>query len=242
LRLSNLGTHEGKTFDLIVSSTSDSYTPPVSRKGEKMQVYNGVYGFFGYLSLVSDSHVDLKFTIVESGTDTELVLPKFFFSFFDMDSGNSAPGYTQGGAEILSARGFKEAHLGPKTELAVTEGHVEKNKGEGWKTFGATVYGTYADNPSDPMNMTETQMNRAVTLEMQNTASFEATYTVLPNSTTLGRDIYFAGRSQLALLPCQDPSAGEAISFIADRQVTTRNETHPRPAPETVAQPPHPFD
>merc|ERR1719272_921091 len=254
LRLSNMGTHEGKTFDFLIASTSDAYTPPLPTSGDykdvKMQKYNGVYGFFGYLSLKSDTHMDLKFTVVESGTDTELVLPKFFFTFFDMDTGNSEPGYTQGGAEVLSARGFKEAHLGPNTELEITDGHRDSggantgSKGVGWKTFGATVFGDNFDNPSDPMNMTAQQMNRAVTFEMENTASFEATYTVLANSTTFGRDIYFAGRSQIALLPCQDPSSGEAISFIAERQAmrAMRHETHPRPDPETLPQPPHPFD
>merc|ERR1719326_2263714 len=46
IRVSNLGTNEGKTFDLLVRSVSDRYETPAG-----FAAYNGVYGYFAYLTM-----------------------------------------------------------------------------------------------------------------------------------------------------------------------------------------------
>jgi len=189
MRLSNLGNFNGEDFDLILKSTTSRY---VTKKTHAQ--YNGVYGFFGYLTMKIDSGADFKFTIVKAGTNTPMVLPKFFFTLFDLDSGN--PNDPTMGEEIVTAGGFDKYIVPPDTELDI------KEDGKGNTIFRSTVYGTGADNPSDPHNMTPQQRSRAVTFQYTDASEFEITYDLSPGSASPGRDVYFAGRSQLTELEC----------------------------------------
>jgi len=189
MRLSNLGNFNGEAFDLILKSTTSRY---VTKKTHAQ--YNGVYGFFGYLTMKIDSGADFKFTIVKAGTDTPMVLPKFFFTLFDLDSGN--PNDPTMGEEIVTAGGFDKYIVPPDTELDI------KDVGNGKTRFRSTVYGTGGDNPSDPHNMTPQQRSRAVTFQYTDASEFEITYDLSPGSASPGRDVYFAGRSQLTELEC----------------------------------------
>jgi len=66
---------------MLVISTSDKYeTIP------GWEVWNDIYSFMGYLSLKSNTAMDLKFQIVKSGTEEPFVLPLFYFTFFDLDT------------------------------------------------------------------------------------------------------------------------------------------------------------
>lgn len=198
LRLLNVGTVEGKVFDLLISSTSDKYTTP-----EGYAQYNGVYGYFGYLTMSTGSEFNIKFRFVEANTTTPITLPKFYFTFFDLDTGD-VTNNKSGAAEEATATGYEKYFVGPDTELS-----VQKND-QGVDSFRATKYGTGADNPKDPLALTKQQQNRAVTFQFLEKSEFEATYVVSPGA-SVGRDIYFAGKSQLALNPCfgEDPFAPE---------------------------------
>jgi hypothetical protein len=207
MRLNNMGKipalpfttsdmHAGKDrrFDLLVSSTSAKYTTP-----DGYAPYNGVYGYFGYLTMSPGSEFKIKFQFVEPNTTTPITLPKFYFTFFDLDTGD-VYNNNSGAAEEVSISGYEKYFVGPDTELA-----IRKND-KGGHYFKATRYGTGADNPKDPLKLTQQQQNRAVTFQFMEKSEFEASY-VVGKGESLGRDIYFAGKSQLALNPCfgEDP-------------------------------------
>lgn len=189
MRVAKLGKHDGKEFDLIVESIG-VYKPPEGTAG-----WNNVYNYFGYISVTAPSSPQFKFRLVETGTYIPMPLPKFYFTFFDLDTGN--PNVTGAGREMVTVRGHSAYWAGPNTELNITE------LGNGSTSFEATVFGTRADNPKDPMQMTELAQNRAITLEFTNTAEFYASYDVSPGAMTIGRDVFFAGKSQLATIPCE---------------------------------------
>jgi len=193
----HLGTTEGGIkFDMIISNTTALYASAYSK-------FNNVWSPFGYLTMAIDSQMDMKFSIVETGTKIPLVLSKFYFSFFDLDAGDD----TMGAAESVSIGGFESYLVPADSELAIG------TNGRGQTTFAATVVGSSADNPDDPMNLNVQQENRAVTLKFVNTAEFEATYMVAaaPNSNPSGRDVFFSGKSKLATNPCATPTPTPVI-------------------------------
>lgn len=194
-RISGLGTHDGQNFDMLITSPDYTTIPGWAQ-------YNDVYDYFGIIYMQKESKISLTFTIVKAGTNEPFPLPKFYFSFFDVDAGAepSAPTVTPDGKhqqEKVTVGGFDRYILSKNTELAVTDE-------DGRKGFAATVHGTRADNPKDPMILTWLQKNRAVTFVFKNTATFPATYEVLPGGPYPGRDIYFAGKSELGTDECED--------------------------------------
>jgi len=180
-------TEEGIAFDLIISNTSALYATAFNS-------FNNVWPPFGYLTMNIDSQMDMKFSFVKTRTMIPLVLPKFYFSFFDLDAAD----VTMGAAESVSIGGFESYLVPADSELAVS------TNSRGQTTFAATKVGSSADNPTDPMKLAVHQENRAVTLKFVNTAEFEASYLVAaaPNSAVRGRDVFFAGKSKLATNPC----------------------------------------
>jgi hypothetical protein len=210
-----------RQFDMLIRSINDNYTTPVinnSVPGQQLPCtdrdseqcinyakYNGVYGYFGYVTMSTGSRFDLEFTIVKSGTEEPMPLDKFYFTFFDLDTGDP-DGDQSGSAEICSATGYEKYMLGPNSELK-----VEKDS-KGVTTFRATTYGTGADNPTDPLLLTEQQQNRAVTFMYLKTAKFVVSYEV-GEGRSIGRDVYFAGKSQLATNPCFNDGGTEAPGF-----------------------------
>jgi len=217
MRISNLGEHEGKQFDMIVNSLTPSYVAP-----DDFYQWNNVYGYFGYLIVGMNSHIDARFTIVETGTNTPMVLPKWYFTFFDLDkSVNAAQDDppTQGN-EKVAVKGFSQYFAADSTgtsELKVTADDPEP----GFTSFESSVFGDTSDNPKNPMNMNDQQKGRAVTFEFLNTATFDATYTVSPcvgPTCTIAREVYFAGKSQLATDPCGMPPS--TVSRVVDEPPT----------------------
>jgi hypothetical protein len=220
-----MGTHLGKSFDLVISTTSDRYQPPAG-----YQQYNGVYDYFGYIAMRLESAMDVKFSIVETGTNDLMVLPKFFFSFFDLDTGVET-GDQSGAAERVKIKGFEQYFVGNETEL-----HIGKDEATGQTTFTATRYGESHDNPDNPYNMTQLQQNRALSFMFVNTAEFEVTYELNPGGTSLGREVYFAGASQLARQLCSPVPSAPAAPGVQEskRGVDPLNpagrDTNPPPA------------
>lgn len=196
MRIGQLGEHNGKSFDLLIT-TAGRYT-------SNWAGWNNVYGLFGYITMNNNTAMDLKFTIVETNTTTEFPLPKWYFTFFDLDTANDQ-GDQQGGKEVLHVGGADQHLLGPNTELEISQNE------KGQTRFAATTFGTSQDNPTNPMTMTTQQQNRAVTFMFKDKASFEMTYESSPGGLSRGREVYFAGKSQLALLPCPGSVAAQKL-------------------------------
>merc|ERR1719272_682096 len=181
-----------------ISSTSDRYS-------SEWAAYNSVYGSFGYVTMNSDkngSQMDLKFKIVETGTNKSMKLPFFFFTFFDIDQSAPISGYEEGGAEEVAVSGYKEYYVTTNTEL-----EVGKNS-KGQTSFRATKEGDSTDNPTNPMRLTEHQQSKAVTFKFVDTSEFEVTCAVSPHARSRGREVYFAGKSNLATNPCDEAMSG----------------------------------
>jgi hypothetical protein len=203
MRFSGLGKENGKAFDMLVISTSDRYETV-----EGYESYNNVYGWFGMITMVDgangvDAGMDLKFQIVEAGTETPMVLSKFFTTFFDIDTGDngfdtdygSSFGDASGSRELLTASGFDNYILGPDSELKITQGN------DGRTNFEAMVYGNGDDNPLDPFKLNVQQQNRAVTLQFSNTDHFDIKFDVKEGPAE-GREMFFSGLSTLATIAC----------------------------------------
>lgn len=222
IRLAKLGEHNGQEFDLYISSVSTRYESPWAS-------WNGLDGLFGYITMGNTTAMDLRFSIIKTGAipngagafdENDLFpLTKFYFTFFDLDTSDPpwAPPWQDPmedqseGAEKLSISGFKQYLLGPDSELAVT------TNADGQTCFEATVFGETSDNPINPLKMNTQQKNRAVTLLFENTAEFELTYETTPGGNARGREVFFAGKSQLATDPCGGPEGRQPARSVKDQ-------------------------
>merc|ERR1719213_1055888 len=115
-----LGNVEGKMFDMLISSTSDRYETP-----DGYAQYNGVYGFFGYLTMKTGSTFDIKFQFVEANTTTPIVLPKFYFTFFDIDTADKT-NTNRAGGETASCSGYEQYFVGPNATDQLEIGKDDK--------------------------------------------------------------------------------------------------------------------
>jgi len=247
LRFGKVGTSGGKDFDLLVSSPTNKYTAPIFG-GSSYAKWNGLYEGVGVIYMTNPGLMDLKFQFVEAGTDTPIVLPKYYFTFLDVDTGTPActangEGFnaaecaamgepvtgdqTQGG-EILAVSDHSQHFLGPDTELQVT------NNVNGDQVFTATVYGKGSDNPWDLMTvpLTALQKNRAATLLFEDKSEFEISYQSAPGSSTPGREMLFTGKTSLADMPCAGADADAATP-----SPTTAAPSVPTPDPEDPTTP-----
>jgi len=86
--------------------------------------------------------------------------------------------------ESISVTGYTAYSLTSPTDVGIVNG-----------SFTSTVYGSGADNPTDPLSLTDEQRRKSVSFLFENVASFQATYSVTNGGT--GRNFFFAGRSNI---------------------------------------------
>jgi hypothetical protein len=183
----------GRPFDLVVTSESKRYRTP-SPGG------NGLYGHFAHFTLTTGAQVDLLMRFIDSETNDPVVLPKFYITFFDIDNGDRLGDQSRGAEEVL-VKGFKQYFVSDSTELRISPNM--KVLGEpGYTSFKGTRYGTGADNPQNPLKLNDLQKGRTVSVLFTNVDQFKATYQVSPGGVSIGRDIYFAGVSDMYADPC----------------------------------------
>merc|ERR1719482_1036273 len=125
----------------------------------------------GLITMKSGSKVRLKFQFVETGTDTSVVVPGFSFAFLDFDRWVKGAQGSTGGLECLITSGFDRYEVTPETELKISK------RKRGTK-FCATRFGDRFDNPTNPMNLTAKQANRAVSFQFSSTSEFSASLSV----------------------------------------------------------------
>uniref|UniRef100_A0A7S2NK09 Uncharacterized protein n=1 Tax=Alexandrium andersonii TaxID=327968 RepID=A0A7S2NK09_9DINO len=119
----------------------------------------GMQGKYGSINMNSGSDVHLKYTFydehklfLEGKEKAQLHLHQLAMTLFDLDTG-----LNMASQECVEIGGFEDYNLTYQTEVKVSDGE------HGRKRFCASTYGTGADNPKDPMSLTQQQMNRAVT-------------------------------------------------------------------------------
>jgi len=172
-------TYDGKPVDMVM--TSSNY---VSAKPKK----TGLAGSLAVVNILNGHEVDFVCSFVDK--DGKAVsLGKFHISFFDLDTGKEA------GEEELTIGGFLKSYMIDNTELTSVE------MADGRTKFIAGEPGIGADNPTDPLMLTDLQAARTVSFVFPaGLDSFKFTYKVHANangSPTEGRHFQMAGMSSM---------------------------------------------
>lgn len=173
IRYANVGTVYGMTVDLVVTAVSP-YT------SSKAQIRNGCKesGTYGVIHVDEGQSVELEFSL-QTPAGAPVPLRAFQFTFLDMDNflNNQA-------IESVRVNGHSTYRLSNPTNVSVT-GDV----------FSSTTWGVGADNPLDPLTLTEEQRRKSVAFLFENTNAFTATLAVTNGG--IGRNFFFAGRSNV---------------------------------------------
>jgi len=82
-----------------------------------------------------------QFTIVKAGTDEAGTVASMVFTILDLDKGQDDE------VESVTFGGFVDAHVTADTQIR------RFNYPDGKSKFVATKVGSFADNPSDPLEM-----------------------------------------------------------------------------------------
>jgi ssDNA-specific exonuclease RecJ len=128
------------------------------------------------------SSTTLEFSLVDSQTNSPVVLDKFAFSFFDID-GN---GYRQL-KESVTVCGSSDIFLDAATEIQESDGSQE-----GCKNFDPADFQGFS-NPKDPSDLTDEMRQHTVTALFMQTSSFQVTSTFTGNDGKNTRPMLFAG-------------------------------------------------
>jgi hypothetical protein len=209
IRMSSITTENGEDVDLLITSQSD-YTPNDVSK-------NGRNDCFGVLNVDTDSSVELLFRFVKAGTDTPVTLSNFFFSVYDVDQfkRDLSKEYVVFPDPIEGYRLDGNSEL----ETSGTPGRDLK--------FRSTQYGNGVDNPRDPLELTDLQKERTVTVQMKDTNQFRMTFGVEKDDRwrAKGRNFLFAGRSSLP----KDDEQCSSCDIWADPHLSGFDNSKPGP-------------
>jgi len=170
-------TAEGEHADMFVSADSNYVAWDHSM--------NGLHGRAGQINQITGTEVMFTVSFFEPGTFTPVTVDRLFFSVLDLDA-------TKIGTEALkiSSTNFSSYYISPTTDLDVTRDDF------GTVTFTSRVFGTEADNPSDPHNLSPLQQDRAVSFFMDHVTEFSFSFGV-ENAWT-GRNFLFGGVTNMA--------------------------------------------
>eukprot|EP00966_Prymnesium_polylepis_P172653 3993005-Prymnesium_polylepis.1 len=177
-------TSDGRSIDLAVSALGN-YTAPRPDK-------NGISGRFGIINLAGGSRSSMRFSFVDSESGAAVVMRHFYLSIFDLDQG------TDGAArETLTAQGFSSYVRSSDSELDVLHSGADEIQ------ISSTERGIQADNPTDPLDLTDVQGRRAVMLKFAETSQLQLTLTV--GDSNWGRNFMFTGEHAFNLSTCPSP-------------------------------------
>jgi hypothetical protein len=147
---------------------------------------NGLNGQFAQVNIGGGSNTKFRFNFVKHGTDEPYTMDWNYISIFDLDHGKKKEQYR----ETLELKGFVTHYLPEDSEL-----HVHKHDDK-WYTYGSTTHGTGEDNPTDPMNLTQTQKARSITALYHSVSSFDVKFAAAKPK-KFGRNFLFSGKSAL---------------------------------------------
>ena len=147
----------------------------------------------------AQTFLELEYCLIDAETDERLTISQFAFSLFDFDQ---QPAYAQGGPEnsgreCLYIGGFDDYAVSDTTELTMEDDINGRTK------FCSSVAGYGADNPTDPNNLEQQQLDRSIAFTFKDTSCFQLTYTV-DCCMSSGRNFLFAGDSVVLPL-CDNP-------------------------------------
>ena len=153
----------------------------------------------------TDNVLNLEIKFVDPATDLPLEVEEFDLSFLDLDGGMTSA------KETVIIGGFDSYHLSTASTIEV------KKSGEVTE-FSSSVFGERADNPHDPLYLTDTQKAKAVDLHFKQVSKIPLTLKVSASVWTYGRDFMFAGKSAVKDCGWEYNSKGELGSVAQAMQ------------------------
>jgi hypothetical protein len=182
--------HEDQDVDLHINALSD-FRPAWRNPNDLGFSGNGHH--FMRVNLRAGEEVRLRLSAMRPGTNDSMTLRRATFTFFDLDTHPSGHN-----VEYVKAAGSTGTITYEGTELVESDEADEK-------TFTASRPGNGGDNPTDPLDLTEQQLQRAVTFIFE--PFMEATITLGSSGGQFhGRKFDFVGRPSLQCATGVEPT------------------------------------
>lgn len=158
MRYSDVLNLNGTKVDMVVACDSE-YTPgdPHANGRHWNPVAEGAGCAFGTVSLKAGTEVALRLKFLLHGTPTAIMVPRFYFTVFDMDHGL--------GSEQIEIAGFSKVFLSHDTKLQYLRG---SHGGVLFKPTGSES----AKEPTDPAWLSARQRRHAATFVFEDTSNF----------------------------------------------------------------------
>jgi len=179
--------------NLVVTATSP-YTPNMLNPTGGV-LRNGAHLGFGVINMASGSTVDLTLSLVDSRDGSPKVLDDFVITFFDSDHGMGHES-----RESITVRGMSSFVVDPDTSLTIVDDGASDaalSDGAGIATFTSSLRGSKEDNPVSPLSLSVLQARRSLAVLLQGKSQFEITLSEEGYVNPQGRNIFFAGASNL---------------------------------------------
>lgn len=189
---------------------------------------NGIKGAYGKISIKSGSDATLKFSFVNRTSGELARMPNYLLSFLDFDSYNDGRS-----SEKITVSDFAKYFITPKSQMLVL----------GLNTFGSSMKGTLADNPTHPLALTDEQKNKSITFFFNGNSAFLVNMSVATGAD--GRNITFSGASNLVCptrAPCSTLKcpAGHTLVTEADNTVCSSDVCNAKDVHTCCSQVPPP--
>ena len=179
---------------------------------------NGVLGKFGQVNIRGDTDVKLTFTLVKAGTVIPAdVAPEqtIFFSVYDLDTNAPGKGY-----EFVDFTTPVDSYHVTKTSTPRIEGN------EAHLVATATRQGTNLDNPTDPLSMTQVQLDSAIWITYKGRNTWGMTFGEKGNVKGKGgRNLMFDGMSFQG--KCETKASDSTDAADTTNPVVPTNPTKP---------------
>jgi len=183
MRFAGVTTFLDRSVDAIVTA-QQGYAAAVPSK-------TGLKGKLGNINVDSNTEATFTMTFVDAETDAAVELGEFFFSIFDIDTGDPDALHAM---ETLTISGWHEYYLMPRDKGGQV---VVQNLGHGSASFTGSVNGHEHDNPTDPLVLSDQQNMRTVSFKFApGVGSVTWTYKVTETFKD-GRNFQFGGMTQL---------------------------------------------
>ncbi len=240
IRWGSIASLGGADIDLVATVTGGTYE--ANNIGGSRVHLNGLSGptaanyRFGRINLRADRSANFTFTLVDPSDSDKEVVADFNFSVLDLDTGlflgSVTPVNGMESVQLLSQDGTVTWETTANTELSST--YQPTTPAASWAPpvitptqpfFGATTSGTGADNPRDPLNLTDQQINRTVSFSFQDTSTFTLRLGLGPvdgDANDGGRNFLFDG--DVAAVP--EPASITVFSLLATSILLWRRRRH----------------
>jgi len=167
---------------------------------------NGISGKFGEINIRGGTSVAMQFTLVESGTDIPVqIAPEqtVFFSVYDLDGTSVGQEYIKFTTPVDSYKTTTSTTV----KIAGGDTNLQATAGRG---------GSDLDNPSDPLALTQLQMDSTVWIAYKGRNTWGMTFGEAGNPKGQGgRNLLFAGRADGDCPPgAMDPPPGACTAGI----------------------------